>query len=111
MEDKTKHLEFIQGVVNRMAHNSFLLKGWTVALVTGLTALSAAAEQKIWFVLISFIPVFAFWGLDGYFLWQERLFRAVYDHVRQKHDGNIDFAMNPVRFNGGKNTWTSSVFP
>jgi len=26
MEDKVKHLEMIQGVINRMANNSFLLK-------------------------------------------------------------------------------------
>lgn len=28
MENKIKHLEFIQGVINRMANNSFMLKGW-----------------------------------------------------------------------------------
>ena len=28
------------------------------------------------------VPLTAFWLLDGYFLWQERLFRALYDDVR-----------------------------
>ncbi len=32
MEQKIKHLEFIQAAINRMAGNSFLLKGWTVTL-------------------------------------------------------------------------------
>ena len=28
MEKKLKHLEFIQGVINRLAANSFQMKGW-----------------------------------------------------------------------------------
>ncbi len=39
MEIKRAHLEMIQGVVNRMANNSFLLKGWSVALVSAMFAL------------------------------------------------------------------------
>ena len=41
MENKRAHLEMIQGVVNRMANNSFLLKGWSVALVSAMFALGA----------------------------------------------------------------------
>ena len=33
MEKKIKHLEMIQGVINRMAGNSFALKGWSVTLI------------------------------------------------------------------------------
>ena len=29
-ENKRKHLEFIQSVINRMAENSFLVQGWCV---------------------------------------------------------------------------------
>jgi len=36
MENKIKHLEMIQGVINRMASNSFALKGWAVTLVSGI---------------------------------------------------------------------------
>lgn len=32
MDNKLKHLELIQGVINRMASNSFKLKGWAVTL-------------------------------------------------------------------------------
>ena len=35
MENKIKYLEMIQSVINRMANNSFCLKGWTVTLVSG----------------------------------------------------------------------------
>jgi len=104
-----KPLDFIQGIITRMAANSFLLKGWTVTLVAGLTAISVATDQKIAFILISFIPVLSFWGLDGYFLYQERLFRAVYNHVRKKEEADITFEMNPLPFIGGLNTWKAAV--
>ena len=38
MSSKLSHLEMIQGIVNRLSQNSFLLKGWTVVLVSGLFA-------------------------------------------------------------------------
>lgn len=83
----------IQGVVNRLSTNSFLLKGWSVVLVSALFAL-AAANTKAQFVYLAYFPAVAFWVLDGYFLWQERIFRALYDHVRQMGDEGIDFSMN-----------------
>ena len=66
------HLGFIQGVINRMGSNSFLLKGWSITLVAACFALAAKdAERK--FLLLAYFPVFMFWVLDGYFLYQERL--------------------------------------
>ena len=41
MSDKQAHLEMIQGIVNRLSHNSFLLKGWSVVLVSAMFALAA----------------------------------------------------------------------
>eukprot|EP01026_Neomeris_dumetosa_P066719 TRINITY_DN64749_c0_g2_i1.p1 TRINITY_DN64749_c0_g2~~TRINITY_DN64749_c0_g2_i1.p1 ORF type:complete len:102 (-),score=2.05 TRINITY_DN64749_c0_g2_i1:5-310(-) len=83
MDRKLKHLEFIQGVINRLSTNSFLLKGWSVILVASLTALSEH-NSKIGFIFLAYIPAIIFWGLDGYFLWQERVYRALYNHVREK---------------------------
>lgn len=80
MEAKLKHLEFIQGVINRLATDSFRMKGWAVVLVSALLVL-LARKQRFEFAYIGYVPVLVFWGLDGYFLWQERLFRDLYDHV------------------------------
>ncbi len=41
MENKIKHLEFIQIVITRMNVNSFFLRGWSVTLVAALFALAA----------------------------------------------------------------------
>lgn len=93
MEKKHTHLQMIQGVVNRLSQNSFFLKGWSVVLVSALLAVSAQAKN-LDFVILAFIPAIAFWLLDGYFLWQERLFRALYDKVRVMEEDQIDFSMD-----------------
>ena len=92
-ENKRSHLEMIQRVVNRLSQNSFLLKGWSVILVSALMTL-AAKDSNLVFIFLAYFPALAFWFLDGYFLWQERLFRALYDHVRNLNEENIDFSMN-----------------
>ena len=97
---KQAHLQMIQGVVNRLSHNSFLLKGWSVVLVSAMFALGAS-ESSLLFVLLAYFPAIVFWGLDGYFLRQEKLFRALYDHVRllaeEEVDYSMDTAMEPAR--------------
>ena len=97
MNNKIKHLEFIQGVINRLASDSFRMKGWCVVLVAALFIL-LAREGRVEFIAIALIPVVAFWGLDGYFLWQERLYRALYDHVRTLEEIEVDFSMNVSAF-------------
>ena len=91
--NKQSHLEMIQGVINRLSHNSFLLKGWTVVLVSAMFAL-AAKDSALLFVYLAYFPAIAFWCLDGYFLRQERLFRKLYDYVRTLPEDRIDFSMD-----------------
>lgn len=92
-ESKLKHLEMIQGIINRMASNSFALKGWAVTLVAGIFALASKDTDKIYF-LIAYVPIVVFWFLDSYYLLQERLFRSLYGKVRQLPENEIDFDMN-----------------
>ena len=93
MESKHKHLEFIQAAVNRMASNLFLLKGWTITLIAALFALAARDSDRTYF-LIAYLPALMFWVLDGYFLSQERRFRALYDKVCELDESEIDFSMD-----------------
>jgi hypothetical protein len=103
---KEKHLEFTQGVINRMGQNSFLIKGWTVTLVSALFALAAKdANQK--FVIVAYFPTLAFWLLDSYYLYQERLFRKVYDHVRKAN--SVDFSLNTKQFDKGFSDWAGAA--
>ncbi|MDP9314785.1 MAG: hypothetical protein M3R24_28580 [Chloroflexota bacterium] len=93
MEQKLKHLEMLQAIINRMASNSFLIKGWCVTLVAGLFALGTSTDKPN-FVFLAYFPILMFWLLDGYYVWQEKLFRGLYDEVRQKPPNVIDFSMD-----------------
>ncbi len=109
MDNKRKHLEFIQTAINRMAGNLFFLKGWAITLISALFALSAK-DSKPEYVLISFFIIFIFWILDGYFLSQERLFRALYNDVRKLKEEEIDFSMDTSKYKVYcKNTWINSM--
>ena len=54
----------------------------------------AAKDSQLLFVYLAYFPAIAFWYLGGYFLYQERLFRKLYDHVRELSEEEIDFSMN-----------------
>ena len=108
MNEKIKHLELIQSVVSRFNTNSFHLKGWSVLLVSALFALSGS-DSNILFVFVAYLPALVFWCLDGYFLSQERLFRKLYDIVRQKDNKEVDFSMSVKGLNEKKYPWASSM--
>lgn len=97
MSNKTKHLEFIQTVVDRQGKNSFLIKGWTITIITAILAFWEKGEV-FRPVLLVYALVFIFGMLDSYYLWQERLFRALYDHVRKLKESEIDFNMDVKDF-------------
>lgn len=110
MDKKLKHLELVQGVINRMASNSFMLKGWAVTLVAGIFALAGKDTDKLYF-LVSYVPVIVFWGLEAYYLLQERLYRSLYDRVRKTEEENIDFALKATKkeFNSDQNCYCSCL--
>ncbi len=92
-----KEVELIQGVIRRMAMNSFLIKGFAV-LVSVVVLLGGAGVLG----LAGGILLLAFWFLDAYFLWQERLYRRLYNWVirnRLKTDEYL-FDLNAYRFRG-----------
>ncbi|SRR5579884_166940 len=111
-EDIVKHLELVQGVVARMAANSFLLKGWTVTLTAALFAL-AAKDSKATFAVIALLPALSFWGLDAYYLRQERLFRKLYDELRLASDETLrtvePFSMSTTEFRDQVPGWFSTL--
>ena len=88
-DDKKKHLEFLQLALNRVASNSFILKGWNITLIVGLFALSLK-DLSPSYLYLAILPALAFWGLDAYYLRQERLFRALYNSVRKTKRKDID---------------------
>lgn len=103
----------IQSVIERMGNNSFLIKGWSITLVSAIFVVAIQDKDKstaIW----TLFPALIFWLLDGFYLWQERLLRSLFDHVRKLDEKKIDFSMDTshirdVKIRGRKNTWINAV--
>ena len=94
MENKRKHLEFIQTIISRMASNLFFLRGWTITLIGALLALFSKNNSPDYIFYFLIVIVLIFWILDGYFLSQERSYRDLYNHVRKLKEEDIDFSMD-----------------
>lgn len=91
MDEQTiKHLELIQAVIARLAHNSFALKGWAVTLTVATFALFAKGTNPL-YLLVALVPSLAFWGLDGYYVRQENLFCKLYDVVRTTPPSEVKY--------------------
>lgn len=102
MEAKIKYLEMIQNVINRMAKNSFLLKGWSITLLTGITTL---LNNKI-YIGNSIIVLFLL--LDSYYLMNERQYRKLYEKIRMLDNEKVDFNMSIKNFD--KKEYLKSIF-
>ena len=109
-EKVVKHLEMTQAIINRLGRNSFVLKSWSMTIIVAAMVLVAKPDvPNPYFILVFLIPVLGFWGLDGYFLWQERLFREIYKEISQQED--TDFKMNVAEHtNKPKCSWVSATF-
>lgn len=114
MENKIKHLEFIQSTITRMNQNSFQIKGWMITLVSALLALYASSERVV-YIFIAIVPAVVFWFLDAYYLQQERRFRGVYNDVAglSPDDSRInvrEFEMPIQKYQCGKYCYFNVLF-
>ena len=110
IEKVVKHLEMTQAVINRLGRNSFLLKSWSMTILVAAMVLIAKEDlQNSYIVSVLFLPIVGFWILDGYFLWQERLFRQVYEEIRQQPDTDFKMDLGKHR-NKPKCSWGAAIF-
>lgn len=103
LESLHKEIDLIQGVINRMAHNSFLLKGWMVSLVAVVLSLSKETlltNDFTYLGLILCIPILSFWYLDAFFLHKEKCYRKLYQWVIENRPNNAEhlYSLNYLRF-------------
>jgi hypothetical protein len=91
-EAKYRYLEMIQGVINRLSGNAFLLKGWAISVVAALLGISEklGVEHPLVF---SITIISIFWILDGYYLYLEKCYRDLFENARQSDFKDIDFNM------------------
>lgn len=103
-----KHLDIMQGVIDRMAAESRMLKTWCITIVAAILVLVARGDLQPSAVLIAFLPTVAFCLLDWWYLKMERGFRNAYNgFVTKLHDGKLSandlYVVKPE--------WTSARVP
>lgn len=76
-----KEIDLIQSCINRMAQNSFMIKGWLVALLAVILALLPEKFDLNILCIVSFVLIVCLWYLDAFFLKMERLYRWKYNWV------------------------------
>ncbi len=105
-EDLFKEIDLIQGCINRMANNSFLIKGWALGVFAGVTAFTKGENLNNIVLLLctTVVPFIYFWVLDAYFLQIERKYRAMYTErltKRKNNDSDELFDLNPSKYKVG----------
>ena len=94
-----KEIDIIQECIKRMADCSFKLKGWYISLVTlALTLLIGQGCKLSIVALFLFVVTTVFWGMDGFFLKTETLYRWKYEWVidaRQNDNMENLYDLNP----------------
>ncbi len=108
-EASLKYLEFVQAIITRMARNSFFLKGWAVTLVAAIFALTVNNPSS-YFLAVAIFPTLAFWGLDAYYLRQERLFRKLFEKVAADPESVPPFSMNTSAYQNDVQSWLRIMF-
>lgn len=105
-EELFKEIDLIQGCINRMANNSFLIKGWALGVFAGVTAFTKGENLNNIVLLLctTVVPFICFWVLDAYFLQIERKYRAMYtEKLTKRKNNNSDelFDLNPSKYKVG----------
>lgn len=113
--EQIKHLEFIQGIINRMNSNSFSIKGWAITIVSALLALYASSSN-VTYIFIAIMPTILFWFLDAYYLRQERRFRGLYKDIVNNGASVKLFDMPIKNYNNGEFSyccvfWSRTIAP
>lgn len=110
-ESIVEHLKMVQSVINRMAQTSFILKGWMITVVITILGVSLSVSNNE-LGLLALFPVLIFWGLDAYYLRQERLFRGLYELIRQdpEHTTVPLFSMKTDYCKDSVPSWWTSLF-
>lgn len=93
-----KHLELIQAVVSRMAANQFQCKTWSAAIVGAMVGFAVDKKEPL-IAGAALVPALVFWGLDAWFLDQERRFRDLYNAAIVRDPGLPPMSLNPYALN------------
>lgn len=92
IEELHKEIDLVQGCINRMAQNSFHIKGWTVtifAVVLALLPEKIAPTHAILLGGVMLATSIMLWYMDSFFLTAEKNYRQIYSWIlKERPNGN-----------------------
>lgn len=102
-EELFKEIDLIQNCINRMAQNSFMLKGWALTIFAGVTAFTKGENfsEPVTLIFTTIVPFVCFWILDTFFLQTEKKYRRMYEEMlikRKANNSDGQYDLNPRRF-------------
>ncbi len=101
-----KEIDLVQACINRMANNSFLLKGWLVSIIVVILALLPEKIDGVAIGILTIIIITIFWYLDSTFLMLEKLYRKKYEWIiKERLEGNKLYLYDLNPYN--KDMWLS----
>ena len=115
MEELHKEIDLIQGCINRMAQDSFLIKGWTVTLFAVVLALlpeKVEQTNKIFLGIVMLAISIMFWYLDSFFLATEKNYRKMYSWIlqeRPKGNRQLLYELNFKEYESKANLTSTSM--
>lgn len=96
MDNKIRHLEMIQGVINRIAGHKPQFKGWFITLIVAINILDTSNFVKNQITLMLIISI-SFLCISSYYLYLERLYINLFNDVREEKKGNFDMNISDYR--------------
>lgn len=110
MDNKHKHLDYIQDIIKRHNSNSFIIKGWCVSIVSALFVFTQKDNSTDYF-LFSLLPCVVFWILDSFYLSSERKYVDLYNDIANVPNTNIDYSLKTSKYESlTKNKWICCFF-
>lgn len=76
-----EHAKIVQATIARLGGHALPLRGTAASIATAASAAALSGHAAAAIVLPAIVVVLAIGAMDGYYLWQERLYRALYNAV------------------------------
>ena len=95
--ERHKEIDLIQSCINRMAQNSFQVKGWTVALFAVILALlpeKVESTNKFFLGVVMLAVSVMFWYLDSFFLARETTAKFMDGYFRKGRREAVNCCMS-----------------
>lgn len=93
LDIKAKHLEFLEGIISRMNHNSFQIKGWMVTAELAILGFYLSNKNcKI--LLCAGVLAILCCLMDAFYLAREREAKRLYSRIVEDSDDVDVFQIN-----------------